>query len=453
MTGIFKAYDIRGIYPSELDAQKAYLIGKAFADIIKKEVMKDQIKIAVGRDMRVSSPELSKNLIQGLLDQGIFVTDIGLVSTPTFYFGVSKGDFDGGMQISASHNPKEYNGVKIVRSKARPFSYGDGIEEIERKILENDFEVTSSKGTLSYDDSYLKEEISYALSCVDYQKLPKMKIVADVANAMSSPVISELFTHLDSELVKMNFELDGTFPAHQADPFQEKNVVGLKKKVIEEHADLGIATDGDGDRIFFIDDTGEMVDPSILRGLLAKIYLREYEGGKVCYDIRPGKITKDMIVENGGIPIITKVGHSLIKKKALEEDAIFAGESSGHFFIRSDYGFFEMPAIVILKIMKEISNEKKKLSEIVKPLQKYFHSGEINIVVEDKEKIFSTIKEKYADGNIIDIDGITVEFDDYWFNIRASNTEPKIRLNLEAISEEIMEKRRDDVLRIIEDLK
>ena len=407
------------------------------------------ITIVVGQDMRTSSPSLADNIIRGITEQGVNVVDIGLASTPTFYFAVTNLGLDGGMQVSASHNPKEYNGVKIVRRKALPVGYDNGINLIEQKVENNDFKPAAQTGTVTHKEGILESEIEFSLQHADLAKIGPLKAVADPANAMGAPFLAGLFKRLPGELIKMNFDLDGTFPAHEADPFKDQNIRDLKKKVVEEKADLGIATDGDGDRIFFIDEKGQLVEPAILRGIMAKIVLREHPGATICYDIRPGKITRDMIVENGGKPSVTKVGHTLIKAQAIEENAAFAGESSGHFFFNTQIGMFEMPMIVILKLFEEICTSGKKLSEIVDPLKKYYHSGEINSTVEDKEAKLKELADIFKDGKISWLDGVTVEFDDFWFNVRPSNTEPLLRLNLEAISPEAMAKRKDEVLKII----
>ncbi|MFT4304103.1 MAG: phosphomannomutase/phosphoglucomutase [Candidatus Woesearchaeota archaeon] len=444
MSEIFKAYDIRGIYPSQLNEDTVYKIGKAYADMIGKGK-----KLVVGMDMRLSSPVLKEAIIKGITEQGVDVIDIDLASTPTFYFAVSKLQADGGMQISASHNPKEYNGVKIVGKNSYPVSYDTGINKIKEKVENNDFLEVNGEGQVETYNDILYEELEFSLKQADINKIKNLRVVADTANSMGAPDLSALFDKLSCELIKMNFELDGTFPAHQADPYQEKNIVDLKKKVLEEKADLGIATDGDGDRIFFIDNEGELVDPAIIRGILAKIYLKENPGATICYDIRPGKITYDMIIENGGKPSMTKVGHSLIKAQGIEEGAVFAGESSGHFFIKTEYGFYEMPMIVTLKILIELSESGKTFSEYIKPLKRYYHSGEINSEVEDKEAKMNELIEKYKDGKLSKLDGISIEYDDWWFNVRASNTEPKLRLNLEAVNEKIMKQKRDEVISII----
>jgi phosphomannomutase len=450
MAGIYKAYDIRGIYPDQLDEAIIHGIGKAYADILREELNKDPITLVVGSDARLSSPQLTRSLIAGIRSQGVHVVQIGLASTPTFYFAVARYGYDGGMQVSASHNPKEYNGVKIVRAKAYPVGYDTGIGEIERRVQGNQYRESTGTGGLTEKAGVLDEELRVSLTYGEVEKIKPLKVVADVANSMGAPILEKLFGALPCELVRMNFELDGSFPVHQADPFQEKNIADLKQRVVQEQADLGIATDGDGDRVFFIDETGELVEPAILRGLLAKIVLREHPGATICYDIRPGKITRDMIVEYGGRPVVTRVGHSLIKAHAIAEEAVFAGESSGHFFLDIGYGFFEVPMIVTLKILQEISEENRPFSQIIHPLKRYYHSGEINSEVEDKDAKMAELAEIFGDAKHISwLDGVTIEYDDFWFNVRPSNTEPLLRLNLETRTKEIMERKRDEVLRLI----
>ena len=450
MEKIFKAYDIRGIYPDQLNEDIIYKIGRAYADILVEKLGGNRnVTIVVGRDMRISSPSLADNIIKGIMDQGVNVIDIGLVSSPTFYYGVSDLGADGGMQVSASHNPKEYNGVKIVGRKALPVGYDNGMDFIEKKVIHNDFKSVNRKGNYKKEKGILDKEVQFSLTKANLENIKYLKVAADPANAMGAPYLSALFEKLPCELVKMNFNLDGTFPVHEADPLKEQNRKDIQKKVVEIKADLGITTDGDGDRIFFIDEKGQDVEPAILRGIMSKIVLREHPGAKICYDIRPGKITRDMIIENGGIPSVTRVGHTLIKKQALEENAAFAGESSGHFFFNSHMGMFEMPMVVTLKLLEEICTSGKSMSEIVAPLRKYYNSGEINSTVDDKKSKMKEIADFYKDGSISWLDGVSIEFEDFWFNVRPSNTEPLLRLNLEAISKEIMEKRRDEVLKKI----
>lgn len=449
MAGIYKAYDIRGIYPDQLNEALIEKIGSAYADILKEELGKEKITIAVGRDMRLSSPALTKSIIKGITKQGVNVIDIGLSSTPTFYFGVSYLECDGGMIVSASHNPPEYNGIKIVKARAYPVGYDSGIADIEKRVAIGKFSSSLKKGMVKVREGIVDKEVDYEIKFGDISKIKPLKVVVDTANSMGAPYLEKLFEKLPCELVKMNFELDGTFPAHPPDPFQKKNVRDLEKKVVEEGADLGIATDGDGDRIFFVDDKGKIVEPAITRGLIAQMVLRKHPGAKIGYDIRPGKITEDMILKAGGKPFVTKVGHSLIKLQSLKEGAEFSGESSGHMFVRTDYGFFETPIIVTVMLLEALSEYGKKFSEILKPLRRYSHSGEINSEVEDKEARMNKLAEKYSDAKISKLDGVTVEYDDWWFNVRPSNTEPLLRLNLEAKTRKLMEEKRDEVLGII----
>jgi len=448
---IFKAYDIRGLYPEELTEDLAYKIGRAYGQIRQKELGRDDAVVVVGRDMRLSSPDLAKAVIEGLTDQGIDVIDIGLASTPTFYFAVSFYGYDGGLQVSASHNSKEYNGIKIVRDKAMPFGKGTGMEELCELVENGDFSEKKIKEQVIKKEGVIDAQVDFELNYASLKEIGKFKIVIDTANSMGAQYLEKLFENLPQiELVKMNWELDGTFPSHLADPFVKENVIDLEKRVVEEGADLGIATDGDGDRIFFIDNEGNMVDPAILRGIMAKIFLQIYPKATICYDIRPGKITRDMIVENGGTPVVTRVGHSLIKQKMVETGAVFGGESSGHFFVKFDHGIYEAPMVVTLKLLQELTKEKKSFVEYVTPFKKYFHSGEHNFKVDDKIGVLQKLKEKYSDAEEIDeLDGLSFIYSNYWFNVRASNTESLLRLNLEADSKDLMESKLEEVKNII----
>lgn len=449
---IFKAYDIRGIYGVDFDNEMAYLLGLAFVELRKNDSDYQPgktLKIAVAYDMRLSSPALKDKLIKGLVAAGAEAIDLGLISTPTFYFAVAKYGYDGGIIVSASHNPKEWNGFKMVRAKGVPISGETGIEFIKEQILANHFLPAKKPGQILYNENSLKDELEYTFGLIDIKKIKNLKIVADSANGMGATYLEPILREIPGEAIPLNFKLDGSFPVHEADPLKEENLVDLEKAVIEHKADLGISTDGDGDRIFFVDNKGEIISPAIIRGLLSQSFLADRPGSKIGYDIRPGKITPDMITAAGGIPVVTRVGHSLIKEQMLKEDIYFAGESSGHFFFNSPLGCFEFPSLMILKLLILFSASEKTISEQINPYKKYFLSGEINRTVADKNSVFKTIKEKYADGKINELDGVTVEYSDFWFNVRGSNTEPKIRLNLEAVSQEKMEQKRDEVLDLI----
>ena len=449
---IFKAYDVRGVYQTDFDAEAAFQIALAYVALRKNDNDYDSshsLKLAVGHDMRLSSPELKEQLIAGFISAGVDVIDFGLVSTPAFYFAVSSYALDGGIMISASHNPRDWNGFKIVRAKAIPVSGETGLIWMRDKIASGTLVVPQNKGTLTTKKDIAKDQLQHDLQYFNLEKIKPLKIVIDTANGMGAQYIFELFKNLPIVLLPLNFEFDGSFPAHEADPLKEENMSQLHAMVIEKDADLGIATDGDGDRVFFVNNHGETISPAIIRGLLAKLFLATKPKSKIGYDVRPGKITEDLIVQNGGTPVITRVGHSLIKEQMLRDNIYFAGESSGHFFLNLPIGCFEMPNIIIGKLLEEFSNCGQKISDYLRPLEKYFSSGEINNEVKNKETVIKNLTEKYSDGKINFLDGITVEYPDYWFNVRASNTEDKVRLNLEAISPQIMIEKRDEVLSII----
>ncbi len=449
---IFKAYDIRGIYGKDFDNDLAFKLGQAFVDLRKKDgdiPLSKKMKIAVACDMRNSSPALKEALLRGLTIAGADVVDLGLIATPTFYFAVGNYNYDGGIIISASHNPSEWNGFKIVRSKGKPVSGETGINYLRDRIIENHFLPAEIKGIIEENKEAEKDSLNYALSFANIEKIKPLKVAIDTANGMGTSFLSHLLKVLPIEARTINFFLNGNFPAHEADPLKEENLEQLKDLIKTSQADLGIATDGDGDRIFFIDNNGETIDPAILRGLLSKFFLKDKPGSKIGYDVRPGKITVDLIKENGGVPVVTRVGHSLIKEQMIKEDIYFAGESSGHFYFNGLAGCFEYPEIMIIKFLSALSESGLSSADFIKPYKKYFHSGEINKTVENKEAVFQKIKEVYADGKITELDGVLVEYPDFWFNVRGSNTEAKIRLNLEAVDKVLMEKKRDEVLELI----
>ncbi len=448
---IFKAYDIRGIYGTDFDNELAYLLGLAFVELRKKDpdFSGQKMQIAVGADMRLSSPALKDNLIRGLISAGVDAVDLGLVSTPTFYFAVAKYNYAGGIMISASHNPKEWNGFKMVRAKGIPISGDTGINFIREQITLNHFLPAAIPGEILSNPAVLEAELSYTWSLIDLKKIKSFKIVADAASGMGATYLAAVLGALPGANTPLNFNLDGSFPAHEADPLKEENLEELKKEMFKQKADLGISTDGDGDRIFFVDEKGQTINPALIRGLLAQSFLADRPGAKIGYDVRPGKITPDMISAAGGIPVITRVGHSLIKEQMIKENIYFAGESSGHFYFNSPIGCFEFPSLMILKLLTIFSQSELPISKQLAPYNKYFLSGEINRTVKDKESVFAAIEQKYADAKIEKLDGVSVTYPDFWFNVRGSNTEPKIRLNLEATSQEIMENKRDEVLELI----
>ena len=448
-SGIFKAYDIRGIYQKDFDEEFAYKLGLAYVKWLQQTTGQTDLTVVAGCDMRLSSPILKEYLITGLSTAGAKVIDIGLSSTPTFYFAVAHYNYAGGIMVSASHNPKEWNGFKIVRDRALPVSANSGAEEIKKFILSDQLTRAEQAGDIVVKKNVVADQVQHDLQFVNLDKIKPLRIVIDPANAMGADYFEELFKHLPGQLIKMNWELDGTFPAHEADPYKVENIRALGQRVLQEGADLGIATDGDGDRIFFVDELGDQIEAGITRAVLCKLFLQDKPGARIDYDIRPGKITPDVIKENGGIPIVTKVGHSLIKQQAVEEGAYFAGESSGHFYLNMTEGCYEVPMIVALKILQALSESEERFSHYVQPYHKYFHSGEINSQVADITATLQELKDKYSDGEINELDGLTVTYPDFWFNVRPSNTEPLLRLNLEAISDDLMRCKRDEVLAII----
>lgn len=446
---IFKAYDIRGMYPTDLDETVIEKIGRAFAILVQQENPGRQLNVVVGSDMRTSSPSLKAAVIKGITSTGVNVVDAGLVSTPTFYFSVAYYGYDGGLQVSASHNPKEYNGCKMVRAKGVPIGRDTGMNDLKSMVVADTWPVVSNVGAVTERTGIVEEEVRVQSVDIPVKQIKPLKIVVDAANAMGAIDVKAMFSGLPCELIKLNFELDGTFPVHQPDPLDEGNLEILKKAVLEHRADLGIAPDGDGDRYFFVDEQGQIIRQEILRGIMAQIALAEHPGATVCYDIRPGRITRDMIEAAGGKGVVTPVGHSLIKKVMLDVGAVFGGESSGHYFYQFPYGTFEAPVPLVLKFLIWLSDQNKPLSQAVAPYRTYFHSGEINSQVADVPAALAKIKQHYADGKLNLLDGVSVEYDDWWFNVRGSNTEPLLRLNLEAVSEKLMMEKRDEVLKLI----
>lgn len=451
---IFKAYDIRGTYPDQLNEDAAYAIGRAVATIFVRENPGQAVTLAVGGDMRLSTESLKEKLIAGLLDSGVHVDDIGLVSTPTYYFAVAKYGYAGGVQVSASHNPKEYNGFKIVRSGATAWSGATGIKELYSIITAESYEpLATTKGVLQRREGVCEAAVESYLDAAGNPAIKPFRIVIDTANAMGAPDYSALFNKIPGQVTQMNFELDGTFPSHEADPLKPENTRDLQKKVVELGADLGIAADGDSDRIFIIDEKGNRIPSPVLYTLLAKAELEQHPGAKLAYEIRLGMIVRDEFEKHGVALVPTPVGHSLIKNIMLQEDALFGGEISGHYFFKFPFGTFEAPSFLVIKLLSYLTEQGKPLSELVTQYDRYFSSGEINTKVPTREAITAKVelvKQQYADGKQILIDGVKVEYGDWWFSLRASNTEPVMRLIVEAASKELLEQKTAELLKVIQ---
>ncbi len=447
---IFRAYDVRGLYPADINPEVAYRLGRAFGKYLKQSLGKVlPFSVVVGLDMRGSSPFLAREAIAGLNDQGIDVVEIGKVPAPAFYYAVAFKDYAGGLMVTASHNPKEYNGFKFCAAKAVPVARGSGLEEIQSYIsLEEIRDKPGVKGRVSSLENIAQEYVRQDLAYVNYGKIKKLKIVADTANAMGAVYLDELFKIIPGDLIRLNWELNGNMPIHEPNPLKIETLQQLQAVIKNEKADLGIATDGDGDRMALLDDQAEIIPPAIILGLVAQVLLKKYPGERIGYDPRLSRVAREMILEAGGEPIQTPVGHSLIKALMREKNILFSGELSSHYYFRENYNF-ESPAFVIAQLLLLRSGLDIPLSEIWQSHKKYYHSGEINFEVSDKQAALERLETKYADGRVSKPDGLKVEYDDWWFNARPSNTEPFLRLNLEADTEELMKQRLGEVSLLI----
>ena len=444
--GIFKAYDVRGIYPDEINEEVAYQIGRAFVAYLQSR------RIAVSRDMRLSSPSVAKAFIDGALDQGCDVVDYGLMGTDMLYFAVARDGHDGGAQITASHNPKQYNGMKLVRREAFPLSGDAGISDIRDAIISGRLPAkASARGRVS-ESHVLEDYVEHVMSFIDPGLVKPFNVVLDAGSGIGGLVAPPLFDRLPCRTTRLCFEVDGTFPNHEANPLIEENRRDITEAVIAQHADIGIAWDGDADRCFFIDGDGEFIAGDFVTALLAEAFLLKHPGAKIVYDVRASYAVKDTVARYGGTALINRVGHAFFKKRMREENAIFGGEVTGHYYFRdnfyADNGF--IPALLILELM---SKKGQTLAQLLEPLRKkYFISGEINTKLPDMALVQQKLDElerQYADGHITKMDGISVEYPDWHFNVRPSNTEPLLRLNLEATTSGEMESRREQVLGVI----
>lgn len=440
---IFRAYDIRGIYPNELDEEAAYLVGRAFIKFLGKS----KLNIAVGRDGRLSSPQLFQTLTKGIIDQGANVINIGLSTSPMLYWACAHYKFDGGINITASHNTSQYNGFKMIREKAIPISGKSGIEEIKKNALKGRFKDTK-KGRL-IKKKVLKEYLEFNLKDFNLKIIKPLKVIVDTANAVPGIVTPEIFKKTNCKVYHLYSKLDGAFPNHPPSPHEEKNLRGLKRQVLSKKADLGIAFDGDGDRIIFVDEKGKMIPGDLITALLACLILKENPGQKVLCDVRSSNIVRDVVKNSGGVPVMGRIGHSFIKERMRKENIIFQGELNGHYYLRSHY-FCEAPFFALLKVLEEISKSSKTISQLIKPFQRYFHSGEINFKVKNKKKVLKTLEKKFGKGGKVSkVDGLRIDFSDWWFNIRPSHTEPVLRLVVEAKTKKLMKKKKKELIKLI----
>jgi phosphomannomutase len=437
---VFKAYDVRGIYPGELDEAGAEAIGRAYVEHFEPK------RIAVGRDMRLSSPSMQQAVMRGAADAGAEVLDLGLVGTEMVYFAVGSLELEGGIMVTASHNPKQYTGMKLVRRGALPVGGDSGLLDL-RDLIEAGNWRAGDPGEVRELDIW-PSYVDRVLSFVDVDAINPLKVVIDAANGMAGTMLPPVLERLPVEATRCYFEPDGSFPNHEPNPLLPENREFIIRKTLEDGADLGIAFDGDADRCFFVDDTGEFVPGDFVTALFAESLLDREPGAKIIYDVRASRAVPDTIEHLGGVPLVNRVGHAFIKARMRKEDAAFAGEVSGHYYFR-DFSQADSGVVPFL-LMLELISKRGRLSELLAPLRsRYFITGELNTPVPDVALKIQELKERYADGRVSHLDGISVDFDDWHFNVRPSNTEPLLRLNLEATSQQLMEQKRDEVLEVI----
>ena len=445
-TEIFKAYDVRGVYPTELDEQIFRQIGRAFVVFLKAR------RIGVGRDMRLSSPSLSAAFIEGAREQGADIVDFGMISTDMLYYGVATADLDGGAQITASHNPKQYNGCKMVGKGNIPLSGDSGISDIRDMIAANKIPQPPSKPGGISPMSILPGYVKHVMSFIDPSIIKPFNTVLDAGCGMGGLVAPELFKALPCKTTRLCFDIDGTFPTHEANPLIEENRRDIVQQVVKQKADIGIAWDGDADRCFFIDGDGEFVPGDFVTALLAEAFLMKEPGATIIYDLRASHAIKDVAERDGGKAFMNRVGHAFFKGRMRETNAPFGGEVTGHYYFRDNFycdnGF--IPALLMLELM---SKKNQSLKQLLEPLRaKYFISGELNTKLAHMDLVgakLEAIASHYKDGKQYRMDGLSVEYPDWHFNVRPSNTEPLLRLNLEATSPQLMAQKRDEVLGLI----
>jgi phosphomannomutase len=449
---IFKAYDVRGTYPEQMDEGLAYCIGRAFPRVLSElqHTPVDQLTVAVGRDMRLSAPSMAEQYARGIADEGADVLDVGMVGTEMLYFTVGSRELDGGLMCTASHNPKGYTGAKLVKRGALALSGDSGIGELRELVMDGEpGPPVESTGEIAQED--IGDEFRQAaLGYIDPKAIKPMKVMLDGANGMAGQMVGPILDQFPLDQEPAYWEPDGEFPDHGPNPLIEENRRFIIERVRETGADLGIAWDGDADRCFFIDDTGEFVAGDFLTALLAESILRKDPGAAILYDVRASRAVPDVVERAGGHAYVNRVGHAFFKTRMRELGAAFGGEVSGHYYFHDFYcaDSGTIPALLILELL---SVEGKKLSELLEPLRaRYFISGEINSEVVDQQVKMDELKERYWDGRVSELDGVSIDYDDWHFNVRPSNTEPLLRLNLESlVSREHMEEKRDEMLGMI----
>ncbi len=445
---IFRGYDVRGLYPEEVNEDTARRIGVATVHFLRQQ--RGSIKnIVVGRDMRDSSTPLAKALMEGITSAGVNAVDIGVVSTDVTYFAVAKHGYDGSVAVTASHNPAGYNGFKVCREHAMPVGLESGLAKIRDLAIHPPAAGVESPGTVIEKD-VMDEFTEHVHSFV--KKIRAMRIVIDAGNGMAGKMVPLIFNGLPCDIIPLYFELDGNFPNHEANPLKLENLKVLQERVREENAQLGVAFDGDADRVAFVDEKGEAVSSDIVTALIAREFLGEDKGATVVYDLRSSWIVKEEIERYGGVAYREKVGHAYIKNTMRDRNAVFGGELSGHYYFRDNF-FADSGMIALIEMLNIFGRKRISMSNLVTPLKKYYSSGEINFTVEDKDAKIDQLAENFSDGKVDRLDGVTVEYRDWWFNARKSNTEPRLRLNVEAKTRDLMTTALQRLSAIIEDKK
>ena len=441
---VFKAYDVRGIHPTELDEAGAYAIGRADVEQFQPR------RIAVGHDMRVSSPSMAKAVTDGAADAGADVLDLGLVGTEMVYFAVGDLELDGGIAVTASHNPKEYTGMKIVRGGALPVGGESGLLEIRDRALEvRGRSPSEGPGRVELYDIW-PAYVARVLSFVDLDAIEPLRVVIDAANGMAGAMLPPVLERLPIDSVRCFFEPDGTFPNHEPNPLLPENREFIVAKTLDERADFGVAFDGDADRCFFVDDTGEFVPGDFVTALLAASVIEKEPGAKIIYDLRASWAVPETVERAGGVPLVNRVGHAFIKHRMRQEGAAFGGEVSGHYYFR-EFSQADSGVVPFLLMLELVSKQGRRLSEILADYRgRYFLTGELNTPVADAGSKLAELKERFGgEGKVSELDGVSIDADDWHMNVRPSNTEPLLRLNLEARSPELMKRKRDEVLAAI----
>jgi len=440
--GLFKRYDIRGTIPDELTRDFVYQVGRAFVAQFGLS------HIVIGRDMRASGQGLFAALAEGAVDQGAQVTDIGLVSTDALYFATGKFDFDGGVMITASHNPANYNGLKFCRKDAVAVSLETGLAQMRDRIIAGNIPRSDTRGSISQRD-ILEDFAQHCLSMIDRHAIKPFKIAVDAANGMAGLTTPVVFKQLPCEIVPLYFELDGSFPNHPANPMDPANKVQLQAAVLAHHCDLGVTFDGDADRMFIVDEKAGLIDGGIMTALIGLNALKRFPGAKILYNLICSRSVPEVITRADGIPVRSPVGHSIIKPIMREQNIPFGGEHSGHYYFRENW-FADSGMIALMHCLELLSRTEQTVSELISPIDTRFRSGEINSTVSDAQKALDEVEAFYAarGAGIDHLDGVTVEMADWWLNVRPSNTEPLLRLNVEGDTRSLMERHRDEALKI-----